>query len=84
MNDDRRIYWIWLAELFGAGSITASRLIQKYADPKLIYERKADDIECDEFFTDKRIENIKMKLMNNSLSTPRKLPKNATSSEYRS
>lgn len=67
MNDDRRIYWIWLAELFGAGSITASRLIQKYADPKLIYERKADDIECDEFFTDKRIENIKMKLMNNSL-----------------
>ena len=45
MNDDRRIYWIWLAELFGAGSITASRLIQKYADPKLIYERKADDIE---------------------------------------
>lgn len=67
MNDDRKIYWIWLAELFGAGSITASRLIQKYSDPKLIYENKAEDLPCDEFFTEKRLENIRMKLRNDSL-----------------
>lgn len=67
MNEDKRVYWVWLAELFGAGSVTASRLIQRYSDPKLLYDGKAADLECDEFFTEKRIENIRVRLMNNSL-----------------
>jgi DNA processing protein len=67
MNEDRIIYWIWLAELFGAGSKTLSMLVQKYSDPKLIYDKKANDLVCDDFFTEKRIENIKSKLKNDSL-----------------
>ncbi|MGN1409551.1 MAG: DNA-processing protein DprA [Eubacteriales bacterium] len=66
MTEDRRLYWIWLAELFGQGSVTASRLILKYSDPKMIYDSKGADLECDDFFTERRIDEIKLKLLNNS------------------
>lgn len=67
MADDNKLYWIWLAELFGQGSVTASRLIQKYKDPRIIYENQGSDLEKDDFFNDKRIEDIKSRLQNNSL-----------------
>lgn len=66
MTKDRRLFWIWLAELFGQGSVTASRLILKYSDPETIYNNKAADLECDDFFNEKRIEEIKLKLLNDS------------------
>ena len=67
MEVDRSIYWVWMTETFGQGSVTAAKLIKKYKDPQIIYNGSFLKMDPEEIFTDAEIGKIKKKLEKVSL-----------------
>ena len=65
--DDEKVYWIWLAETFGQGSVLASRLIQRFGSPKDIFDGAADSLTVDFDFTEPMLATIRQKLKKPSL-----------------
>lgn len=67
MESDRRLYWIWMAETFGQGSVTAAKLIRKYKDPEIIFTKKFLEMNPQESFTDAELMRITKKIGKPSL-----------------
>lgn len=67
MENDSRLYAIWLAETFGQGSRTAALLLNRFRSARRIYEGVADSLEADDEFDEKRIAKIQDKLSNRTL-----------------
>lgn len=64
---DNRIYWIWLAEIFGKGSKTAAILVNRFRSARKLYEGAADMLEPDNELDEKKIAYVREKLANRSL-----------------
>jgi len=67
MTEDNRLYWIWLAETLGQGSISAVKLVEAVGDIRKIYENGADDLTSEMNFSEEEIRRLKKKLVNRSL-----------------
>jgi len=67
MEEDRRLYWIWMAETFGQGSATASKLIKHYKNPQIIFDKSFFDMNPESIFTETELAKIKRKLDRPSL-----------------
>lgn len=67
MEEDHRLYWIWMAESFRQGSVTAAKLIQRYVGAREIFNGAADDLAADDEFTSDKVAKIKKILHNRSL-----------------
>ncbi len=64
---DERVYWIWLAELFGQGSPWAALLIRRFGTARAVYEGAAEALEPDAEIKAETISMILDKLKNRSL-----------------
>jgi len=67
-TNDSRVYWIWLAQLFGQGSTLAAKLAQRYSSAQAIYEGAADDLEADEVFSEQEVAKIQKYLKKRNLT----------------
>ena len=67
MADDNRLYWIWLAEIFGQGSVIAAKIASAVGDIRKIYEDGADCLTPEMNFTEEEIRKLKKKLAAKSL-----------------
>lgn len=67
MQEDSRVYWIWLAEAMGQGSLTAADLITRFKAANKIYDGAVETMEADEEFSEDKIAKIKAKIANRSL-----------------
>ena len=67
MSEDSRVYWIWLAESMGQGSLAAADLITRFQSIKAIYNGAVDEMDPDEEFSEERLAKIRSKLTNKSL-----------------
>jgi len=67
MLEDSRVYWIWLAEAMGQGSLAAADLITRFQSAIAIYNGAVDEMEADEEFSEERLAKIKSKIANRSL-----------------
>lgn len=67
MEEDRRLYWIWLAETFGQGSATAAKLIRHYRKPEMIFDKSFLEMNPERIFTEEEMSRIKKKLERPSL-----------------
>lgn len=64
---DNRLYSIWLAELFGQGSVLASKIVSEFPNTGEIYKGCLDDIEPNDSFSKEETEKIKKLLRKKSL-----------------
>lgn len=64
---DERVYWIWLAEVFGQGSPWAALLIRRFGTARSVYEGAADALEPDAEISAETVSMIREKLRNRSL-----------------
>ena len=64
---DERLYWIWLAEALGQGSVWASLLIRKYGGARAIYEGGPDLPEPDGEIRENIASMLRRKMKNRSL-----------------
>ncbi len=67
-TNDSRVYWIWLAQLFGQGSTLAAKLAQRYSSAQAIYEGAADNLKADDVFTEQEVCKIKKYLKKRTLT----------------
>ncbi len=83
MTEDSRLYWIWLAELFGAGSATAAALVNHFGSARDIYYGSADDLEPDQAFDAERVKRIQAKLKDRSLDRAEQILARVQSTDIR-
>ena len=65
---DERIYWVWLAEALGQGSLLAAPLLRRFETAEQIHAGAADGLEPDEEFRAETVSLIRSKLKNRSLA----------------
>lgn len=65
---DERLYWIWLAEALGQGSVWASLLVRKYGGAKAVYEGGPDLPEADGEISENIASMLRGRLKNRSLT----------------
>ncbi|MBE6725159.1 MAG: DNA-protecting protein DprA [Ruminococcaceae bacterium] len=65
---DERLYWIWLAEALGQGSVWASLLVRKYGGARAVYEGGPDLPEADGEIRENIASMLRGKLKNRSLT----------------
>lgn len=75
MAEDSRLYWIWLAEAMGQGSLAAADLITRFRAADKIYDGAVDDMEPDEEFSEERLAKIRSKIANKSLARAEEIVK---------
>ncbi len=73
MAEDSRVYWIWLAEAMGQGSLAAADLITRFKAADKIFDGAVDEMEPDEEFSEERIAKIKSKIANRSLARAKEI-----------
>lgn len=56
MEDEK--YWIWFSRLDGLKCINKKRLIQKYRNPKVIYNLKTNELKCIDYLSNEEINEI--------------------------
>ncbi len=67
MADDNRLYWIWLAEVFGQGSVMAAKLVSLVGDIRKIFDEGADCLTPEMGLGDDEIKKLRKKLSAKSL-----------------
>lgn len=77
MAEDSRLYWIWLADCLGQGSVVAATLINRFKAADKIYDGAVDKLEPDEEFSEEKLAKIKAKLSNKSLDRARDIVRRA-------
>ena len=65
--DDERVYWIWLAEALGQGSMYAAPLIRQFGSPRALYEAGPDAVVSDAELRPEAVTAIRQKLRRSSL-----------------
>ena len=65
--EDERIYWIWLAEALGQGSVAASRLVRRFGSPRAVFENGVGGLEPDHDFGEDTLAMLRQKLHKPSL-----------------
>jgi len=68
MPEERKVYWIWLAELFGQGSRLAVKIANIAGGACQVYEGFFDSYEPDEEFDEETLTKVKRVVSNRSLA----------------
>ncbi|MBO6052438.1 MAG: DNA-processing protein DprA [Clostridia bacterium] len=68
MMDDERVYWIWLAEALGQGSMYAAPLLKQFGSPRALYEAEPDAVKPDTALKPEAVNAIRTKLRRGSLT----------------
>ncbi|MBR5366283.1 MAG: DNA-processing protein DprA [Clostridia bacterium] len=66
--DDERVYWIWLAEALGQGSMYAAPLIKQFGSPRALYEAGPDAVTPDTALKPEAVTAIRTKIRRASLT----------------
>ncbi|MBR6808221.1 MAG: DNA-processing protein DprA [Clostridia bacterium] len=78
---DYRIYWIWLAENAGQGSVIAVKLVNAFGNASAVYAASADDLEniCSETMSKREITQAKKILSDKSMDEAERIFESAVS-----
>ncbi len=66
--DDERVYWIWLAEAIGQGSVYAAPLLKQFGSPRSLFEAGPDAVAPDAELRPEAVTSIRAKLRRSSLT----------------